>query len=97
VRVLFWGTPSFSEPPLRALLGEGFEVVGVVTQPDKPVGLVYWAVAHAGDTVVRERIFPGDRQQIQTLASYAALSLVRDVFVRGKRVVIPQPPFRHDQ
>jgi methionyl-tRNA formyltransferase len=38
VRVLFWGTPEFAEPPLRALLGEGFEVVGVVTQPDRPVG-----------------------------------------------------------
>jgi methionyl-tRNA formyltransferase len=38
VRVLFWGTPEFATPPLRALLGEGFEVVGVVTQPDKPVG-----------------------------------------------------------
>jgi methionyl-tRNA formyltransferase len=38
VRVLFWGTPDFAAPPLRALLGEGFDVVGVVTQPDKPVG-----------------------------------------------------------
>jgi methionyl-tRNA formyltransferase len=38
VRVLFWGTPEFATPPLRALLGEGFDVVGVVTQPDKPVG-----------------------------------------------------------
>ena len=38
MRVLFWGTPEFATPPLRALLGEGFEVVGVVTQPDKPVG-----------------------------------------------------------
>ena len=38
VRVLFWGTPEFAAPPLRALLGEGFDVVGVVTQPDKPVG-----------------------------------------------------------
>jgi methionyl-tRNA formyltransferase len=38
VRVLFWGTPEFATAPLRALLGEGFEVVGVVTQPDKPVG-----------------------------------------------------------
>jgi nicotinamide-nucleotide amidase len=47
--------------------------------PDKPVGLVYWAVAHPGGTIVRDRIFNGDRQQIQTLASYAALSLVRDV------------------
>jgi len=38
MRVLFWGTPAFAAPPLRALLGEGFDVVGVVTQPDKPVG-----------------------------------------------------------
>jgi methionyl-tRNA formyltransferase len=38
VRVLFWGTPEFATAPLRALLGEGFDVVGVVTQPDRPVG-----------------------------------------------------------
>lgn len=38
MRVLFWGTPEFATPPLRALLGEGFDVVGAVTQPDKPVG-----------------------------------------------------------
>jgi methionyl-tRNA formyltransferase len=38
VRVLFWGTPDFAAPPLRALIGEGFDVVGVVTQPDKAVG-----------------------------------------------------------
>jgi methionyl-tRNA formyltransferase len=38
MKVLFWGTPDFAVPPLRALLGEGFDVVGVVTQPDKPVG-----------------------------------------------------------
>jgi methionyl-tRNA formyltransferase len=38
VRVLFWGTPEFAAPSLGALLGEGFDVVGVVTQPDKPQG-----------------------------------------------------------
>lgn len=38
MRVLFWGTPEFATPALRALFGEGFEVVGVVTQPDRPVG-----------------------------------------------------------
>jgi methionyl-tRNA formyltransferase len=38
VRVLFWGTPAFATSALRALIGEGFDVVGVVTQPDKPVG-----------------------------------------------------------
>ncbi|MGH7618774.1 MAG: methionyl-tRNA formyltransferase, partial [Gemmatimonadaceae bacterium] len=38
MRVLFWGTPEFAAPPLRALIGEGFDVAGVVTQPDRPVG-----------------------------------------------------------
>lgn len=38
MRVVFWGTPEFAAPALRALIGEGFEVIGVVTQPDKPQG-----------------------------------------------------------
>lgn len=38
MRVLFWGTPEFAVPPLRALSGEGHDVVGVVTQPDRAVG-----------------------------------------------------------
>jgi methionyl-tRNA formyltransferase len=38
VRVLFWGTPEFAAASLRALAGEGFDVVGAVTQPDKPRG-----------------------------------------------------------
>lgn len=38
MRVLFWGTPEFAAAPLRALIGEGFDVIGVVTQPDKPTG-----------------------------------------------------------
>jgi methionyl-tRNA formyltransferase len=38
MRILFWGTPEFACVPLRTLLGEGYEVVGVVTQPDKPQG-----------------------------------------------------------
>jgi methionyl-tRNA formyltransferase len=38
VRILFWGTPDFAVPSLRALDDEGFEVVGVVTRPDRPAG-----------------------------------------------------------
>ena len=38
MKILFWGTPDFALPGLRALLGEGHEVVGVVTQPDRPAG-----------------------------------------------------------
>jgi methionyl-tRNA formyltransferase len=38
MRVVFFGTPEFAVPSLRALLGEGFDVAAVVTQPDKPRG-----------------------------------------------------------
>lgn len=38
MRILFWGTPEFATPALRAILGEGHDVVGVVTQPDRPQG-----------------------------------------------------------
>jgi methionyl-tRNA formyltransferase len=38
-RVVFMGTPDFGVPPLRALLGAPtLDVVGVVTQPDRPAG-----------------------------------------------------------
>lgn len=38
MRVLFMGTPDFSVGTLRALVAAGHEVVGVVSQPDKPKG-----------------------------------------------------------
>ncbi len=38
MRVLFWGTSAFAVPSLRALIGEGFDVCAVVTNPDRAVG-----------------------------------------------------------
>lgn len=38
MRILFMGTPDFALFSLRALIGSGEEIVGVVTQPDKPKG-----------------------------------------------------------
>lgn len=38
MRVVFWGTPDYAVPSLQALLGEGHDVVAVVTQPDRPAG-----------------------------------------------------------
>lgn len=37
-KLVFMGTPAFSVPILEGLLEEGYEVVAVVTQPDRPVG-----------------------------------------------------------
>lgn len=38
MRVVFFGTPDFAVPSLRALLEEGFDVAAVVCQPDRPQG-----------------------------------------------------------
>lgn len=38
MKVLYMGTPDFAVEPLKALVNNGYEVCGVVTQPDKPVG-----------------------------------------------------------
>lgn len=36
--IIFMGTPAFSAPILRMLVEEGYQVLAVVTQPDRPVG-----------------------------------------------------------
>jgi methionyl-tRNA formyltransferase len=38
MRIIFFGTPDFADASLRALLRAGHDVVGVVTQPDRPQG-----------------------------------------------------------
>ncbi len=37
-RVLFMGTPAFAVPALTGLVKDGYPVIGVVTQPDRPQG-----------------------------------------------------------
>jgi nicotinamide-nucleotide amidase len=44
---------------------------------NKPVGLVYLAIATKDGTEVKERRFNGERVWIQTLASYVGLQMVR--------------------
>ncbi|WP_136606391.1 methionyl-tRNA formyltransferase [Paenibacillus dokdonensis] len=38
MKIVFMGTPAFAVPSLRMLLDEGYNVVAVVTQPDRPQG-----------------------------------------------------------
>lgn len=38
MRILFMGTPDFAVPILRSLVEQNYDVVGVVTQPDRPKG-----------------------------------------------------------
>lgn len=38
LRIIFMGTPDFAVTPLRRLVEGGYNIVGVVTTPDKPAG-----------------------------------------------------------
>lgn len=58
MRVLFWGTPAFALPTLRALAEEGHDVVGVVTQPDRPAGRGRTVAMSPVKQVAREEALP---------------------------------------
>ena len=38
LKIVFMGTPDFAVESLRALVGGGYHIAGVVTMPDKPMG-----------------------------------------------------------
>ncbi len=38
LKIVYMGTPDFAVPTLERLIEEGYNVVGVITMPDKPIG-----------------------------------------------------------
>lgn len=38
MRIVYMGTPDFAIPPLKRLVADGHEILGVFTRPDKPKG-----------------------------------------------------------
>jgi nicotinamide mononucleotide (NMN) deamidase PncC len=56
---------------------------------EKPVGLVYFALASSAGTEVVERHFRGNRAAVQRQAAYVALCLVRSACMGP--VPSPQP------
>ncbi|HUQ49396.1 MAG TPA: competence/damage-inducible protein A [Terriglobales bacterium] len=67
----------------KATMGVGITGIAGPTggTPEKPVGLVYVAVADGIKTEVLERKFPGDRDRVRFYASQQALDLVRKKLV----------------
>ncbi len=53
--------------------------------PEKPVGLVHYAVASANGVSHRQKVFIGDREQVRLRAAFAALALTRAVVRHGHR------------
>ena len=76
MRVVFMGTPDIAATCLKKILADGFEVVGVYTQPDRPKGrgmkMVYSPVKEvalaAGIPVFQPENFRSD-EDVQALAA----------------------------
>jgi PncC family amidohydrolase len=69
---------------VRAVLGAdwGISTTGIAgptgATEDKPLGLVYYAVAGGTGTRVRGQVFPGDRLEVKRSSAEAVLSLLRE-------------------
>ena len=82
-RIVYMGTPEFSVAPMDALIKSGFNIVGVVTVPDKPSGrglrmnesaVKKYAVQHGLPLLQPEKLKDGDF--LKDLAAWKA-----DLFV----------------
>lgn len=65
----------------------GASVTGIAgpggATPEKPVGLVYYAVVSPRGERVRRRVFPGDREQIRSRSADAVLDTLRLALLEG--------------
>ena len=77
MRLLFMGTPDFALFSLRALVEAGEDVVGVVTQPDKPKGRGYTLTPPPVKVYAEEKGLPV--YQPKTLRDEAFAELLRQI------------------
>ena len=80
IRIVYMGTPDFAVAPLERLVNEGYNVVGVVTMPDKAVGrhhdvlqaspVKQWATEHSLPVLQPEKL--RDEAFLAQLASLQA-------------------------
>lgn len=100
LRIVFMGTPEFAVGTLQRLVEGGYNVVAVVTQPDKPVGrhaivtapaVKQYAVEHGLPVLQPEKM--KDPAFLETLASYKADLQVVVAFRMLPEVVWAMPRF----
>jgi len=76
MRIVYMGSPAFATIPLRRLVQAGFNVVAVVTQPDRPVGRSRTPVAPPVKVVAEElgiEVFqPENLRDLEAIERFAA-------------------------
>jgi methionyl-tRNA formyltransferase len=101
LRIVFMGTPEFAVETLRALVENEYNVVAVVTQPDKPVGrhgsvlqpsqVKQYALAHGLPVLQPEKM--KDPEFVEQLRSYDANLQVVVAFRMLPEVVWAMPEY----
>ena len=101
LRIVFMGTPEFAVETLKALVENDYQVVAVVTQPDKPVGrhgsvlqpsaVKQYAMAHGLPVLQPEKM--KDPAFVEQLRSYQANLQVVVAFRMLPEVVWAMPEF----
>jgi methionyl-tRNA formyltransferase len=101
LRIVFMGTPEFAVETLQALVENGYNVVAVVTQPDKPVGrhqtemqpsaVKQYAVAKGLPVLQPEKM--KDPEFVETLRGYDANLQVVVAFRMLPEVVWAMPEY----
>ena len=99
MRIVYMGTPDFAVESLRALVEGGYNVVAVVTMPDKPAGrghqLQYSAVKQYALSVGLPLLQPQrlkDESFLEELRSYQADLQIVVAFRMLPEVVWNMPP-----
>jgi methionyl-tRNA formyltransferase len=101
LRIVFMGTPEFAVETLQALMDNGYNVVAVVTQPDKPVGrhqtemqpsaVKQYAVAHG--LQVLQPVKMKDPEFVDQLRAYSANLQVVVAFRMLPEVIWAMPEY----
>jgi methionyl-tRNA formyltransferase len=99
MRILFMGTPEFAIPSLRTLLEHGYNVVSVVTAPDKPQGRGQRVAPSPVKEFADERSLPVIQpQQLKDPAFVSAVSnLQPDLIVVVAFRILPPEVFKIPQ
>jgi methionyl-tRNA formyltransferase len=94
MKLVFCGTPQFAEPTLRMLVGTGFEVALVVTQPDKPKGrgleLTSSPVRKAAEELGLSAVQPEKIKHNDEFRAQMAAIAPQAIVVVGYGKIIPQ-------
>jgi methionyl-tRNA formyltransferase len=95
MRIVFFGTPEFAVPSLRALAQAGHEIAGVVTQPDRSTGrsrsvVVPPAVKVAAEALELPVLQPDKPIGVQFVDQLTALAADLGVVVAYGHILRPQ-------